>query len=38
MKTLVIRIPINQRNEGSITAENILNLPSFDENEKNSDL
>ena len=38
MKTLVIRIPINKRNEGSITFENILNLPDFNKNEKNSDL
>ena len=38
MKTLVIRIPVNGRNEGTITAENIIDLPNFYTNEKNSDL
>ena len=38
MKTLLLRIPVNRRNEGSITVENIIDLPSFNENEKNSDL
>ena len=36
MKTLIIRIPINGHKEGSITVENILKLPDF--NDKNSDI
>ena len=38
MKTLIIRIPRNGYKEGSITIENILNLPDFNKEEHNSDI
>ena len=38
MKSLIIRVPTNGRREGSINIENILTLPDFNENEKNSDI
>ena len=36
LKTLIIRIPVDGHKEGSITVENILKLPDF--NDKNSDI
>ena len=38
MKSLILRVPTNGRREGSINIENILTLPDFNENEKNSDI
>ena len=35
MNTLILRIPLNGRNEGSINIENILEFPDFDQNELN---
>ena len=38
MNTVIIRIPLNGRNEGFISVENILDLPDFNKNETISDL
>ena len=38
MNTLLFRIPIDAGNEGSITIENILELPKFNESEKITDI
>ena len=36
--TAIIRIPIDGRNNGSISVENIIQLPDFNKKQKNSDL
>ena len=38
MNTAIIRIPVNGRNEGSISVENILDLPDFNKNATITDL
>ena len=38
MNTLLFRIPIDAGNEGSISIENILELPKFNESEKITDI
>ena len=38
MNTAIIRIPVNERKEGGISVENILELPDFGKNETNNDL
>ena len=38
MNTLILRIPKNGKKEGLISIENILELPDFNEKEKNSDI
>ena len=38
MNTLIIRIPKNGKKEGLVSIENILELPDFNEKEKNSDI
>ena len=38
LKTMVLRIPTNGHAEGSITVENILNLPDFKENDRSTDI
>ena len=38
LNTAIIRIPVNERKEGGISVENILELPDFDKNETNNDL
>ena len=38
MNTLILRIPTNGNKEGSITVENILELPKFNERDLNTDI
>ena len=38
MKSLLLRIPTNGKAKGSVTVENILNLPDFNEKDKNTDI
>ena len=38
MNTLILRIPKNGKKEGLISIENILELPDFNEKEKNTDI
>ena len=38
MNTLILKIPKNGKKEGLVSVENILELPDFNEKEKNSDI